>query len=427
MSRRVVITGAGCVSPLGTDLAQFWDHLAAGISGVGTICQFDASRFPVQIAAEVRGWNDSALRQSILHWNALPPQTRFAIGAAVQAGQEAGLESLNLDPTRVGVFLGCGELFPNFQKVAASIRRASRKRAFFPEEFSRAYLQYASRFEEALCDPATAVEHIAEHFQVQGPTANYTSACASSSIAVGSATEAIRRGDVDVMLAGGAHSMVNPFGLTGLCRMSVLSDRNAEPERASRPFDADRNGFVVGEGAAIVVLEDLQHALQRGAQIWGEVRGYASTHDAYRVTDPQPDGKAAARCLRLALEDARLNPEDIGYINAHGSSTVLNDAAETVAIKLALGPHAFRVPVSSTKSMTGHLTTACGAVEVLACLMAVHQGVLPPTINYETPDPRCDLDYVPNTAREVRCQHALNNNSGFGGQNASLIISRFDG
>jgi 3-oxoacyl-[acyl-carrier-protein] synthase II len=246
-------------------------------------------------------------------------------------------------------------------------------------------------------------------------------------VAIGEALETIRRGDADMMLAGGTHSLINPFGISGLHRLSALSTRNEEPERASRPFDGQRDGFVIGEGGAILVLEEMEHARQRGVEILGELRGYATTHDAFRLSDPRPDGATAAHCIELAVRDAEINPEDVDYVNAHGSSTVMNDAAETVAVKAALGDHAYRVPVSSTKSMTGHLTTACGAIETLACLLTIRHGVAPPTINYEYPDPECDLDYVPNEARDIRCRHTLNNNFGFGGQNVSLVLSRFEG
>ena len=427
MIRRVVVTGAGCVTPLGTDVATFWHRLIAGDTGIGVISQFDASRFPVRIAAEVRDWGEAGLATTVARRADLPRQTRFAIAAAIQAGEQAGLSPIRGDPTKLGVYLGCGELFPDFFKISRSISESLRKGAFSRDYFSWRYSQVANRFDEDSCEPGAAVGLIASLFDAQGPTSNCTTACVSSSVAIGNALETIRRGDADLMLAGGSHSMVHPLGITGLCRMSVLSTRNAEPESASRPFDADRDGFVVGEGGAVFVLEELGHAVRRKAKIWGELRGFASTHDAYSISAPHADGTTAARCIRLALDDASLNPEDIDYINAHGSGTVLNDKAETVAIKRALGPHAYHVPISSTKSMTGHLTTACGAIEMLACLLAVHRGVVPPTINCETPDPDCDLDYVPNIAREIPCRHTLSNNSGFGGQNASLVISRFDG
>jgi 3-oxoacyl-[acyl-carrier-protein] synthase II len=264
--------------------------------------------------------------------------------------------------------------------------------------------------------------HLASLFNAQGPNLNCLTACAASSQAIGEAAEIIRRGDADAMLSGGAHSMIHPFGVTGFNLLTALSTRNDDPARASRPFDRDRDGFVLGEGAGMVVLEDLEHARARGAQIYGEILGYGSSADAYRITDIHPEGRGAVTCIKMALRDARLNPEDLGYINAHGTSTSVNDKVETMAIKGALGQAAYKVPVSSIKSMMGHLIAAAGSVEAIACLLAIDRGVLPPTINYETPDPDCDLDYVPNAAREANVRYALSNSFGFGGQNISLIF-----
>ena len=268
--------------------------------------------------------------------------------------------------------------------------------------------------------------HLAARFDAQGPNANCIAACVSSAQAIGESARLIRRGEVDVMLAGGSHSVIHPFGLTGFQRLSALSTRNSDPASAVRPFERDRDGFVLGEGAAIVVLEDLDHALRRGAEIWGELTGYGSSQDAYRITDARPDGRGTAAAIRRALDDARLNLDDIDYINAHGTGTVLNDKIETLAIKQVFGPQAYNIPISSSKSMLGHFTTACGAIELAISLLAIRYGVVPPTINYENPDPDCDLDYVPNVAREIDCRHVLSDNIGFGGQNAALIVSRYD-
>jgi 3-oxoacyl-[acyl-carrier-protein] synthase II len=265
--------------------------------------------------------------------------------------------------------------------------------------------------------------YLAGLFNAQGPNANCLTACAASSQAIGEATEIIRRGEADVMLSGGAHSMIHPFGLTGFNLLTALSERNDEPQRASRPFDRDRDGFVLGEGAAMVVLEEYDRAQARGAAIYGEIAGYGTTADAYRITDQHPDGRGATACIRMAMADAKLNPEAIGYINAHGTSTAVNDKVETHAIRSALGQQAYKIPVSSTKSMTGHLVAAAGATELIAALLALRSGVLPPTINYETPDPLCDLDYVPNVAREQKCTAVLSNSFGFGGQNITLIAT----
>jgi 3-oxoacyl-[acyl-carrier-protein] synthase II len=274
-------------------------------------------------------------------------------------------------------------------------------------------------------EPNMPSGHLAAMFNAQGPNANCLTACAASSQAIGEAAEIIRRGDADAMLSGGTHSMIHPFGVTGFNLLTALSTNNDNPTKASRPFDRDRDGFVLGEGAAMVVLEDLEHAQARGATIYGELTGYGSTANAYRITDTHPEGRGATRCIRLALEDAGLNDDQIHYINAHGTSTSVNDRVESLAIKNALGEHAFRTPVSSTKSMMGHLIAAAGATELIICLLAIRDGVLPPTINYDTPDPDCDLDYVPNQSRQAHCEHALSNSFGFGGQNISLIVSRF--
>jgi len=267
--------------------------------------------------------------------------------------------------------------------------------------------------------------HLASLFNAQGPNVNCLTACAASSQAIGEATEIIRRGEADVMLSGGTHTMIHPFGVTGFCLLTALSTRNDEPTRASRPFDRERDGFVLGEGAGMVVLEALEHAQARGAKIYGEIVGYGSTADAFRITDTHPEGRGAISCIRMALADAGVDRVD--YINAHGTSTTVNDKVETLAVKQVFGEEAYRIPVSSTKSMMGHLIAAAGATELIFCLLAIRDNVLPPTINYEYPDPECDLDYVPNVARRTRCDTALSNSFGFGGQNISLIVRRFTG
>jgi 3-oxoacyl-[acyl-carrier-protein] synthase II len=267
--------------------------------------------------------------------------------------------------------------------------------------------------------------HLAALFNAQGPNLNCLTACAASSQALGEATELIRRGDADIMLSGGAHSMIHPFGVTGFNLLTALSTRNDDPTRASRPFDRERDGFVLGEGAGMLILEELEHAKRRGAKIYGEVVGYGSTADSYRITDIHPEGRGAAACIKMAMQDAQVNPEDIDYINAHGTSTSVNDRTETMAIKRALGDVAYKTPVSSTKSMMGHLIAAAGAVEAMTCLLAIDDDVLPPTINYENPDPDCDLDYIPNQPREDKAKVALSNSFGFGGQNVSLILREF--
>lgn len=294
------------------------------------------------------------------------------------------------------------------------------------EKFNAGALRVWQPEAEAELELNMPAAYLGAMFNAQGPNLNCIAACASSSQAIGESAEMIRRGDVDAMLCGVAHSMIHPFGITGFHRLSALSMRNDDPAHAVRPFDRERDGFVVGEGGAVLVLESLEHALARGADIWGELTGYGSAQDAFRITDTHPDGRGAIQCMRRALNDAHLNPDDIGYINAHGTGTEVNDKIETLAVKQVFGSGAYRVPISSTKSMLGHFTTAGGAIEMVVSLLAVRSGVLPPTINYHTPDPQCDLDYVPNEAREVRCRHVLSNSFGFGGQNAALVVSRFD-
>lgn len=427
MSRRVVITGLGCVTPLGADVAQVWDHLIAGQSGVSEITNFDATSFPVRIAAEVRGWSISEVGERPEDWQQHARQTRFAVGAALSAARSAGLTDSDDNAHRRGIFMGCGEIFPDFFCFAESIASSCDDGQVSRKKFQQAYTQRVAADSDLILEPGVAVSAIAGLLNLQGPSVNFTNACVSSSSAIGEAMEVIRRGDADLMVAGGAHSMIHPSGITGFHRLQTLSCRNHDPQSASRPFDRDRDGFVAGEGAAILILEELEHAQQRGADIWAELRGYGAAHDAYRITDLREDGRGVATCIQRALDDAHLAPEDIAYINAHGSSTVVNDSVETAAIKRALGRHAYNTAISSTKSMTGHLTTACGAVEAMFCALTVRNGVVPPTINCDSPAPDCDLDYVPNAARPLDCQHTLNNNLGFGGQNVALVISRFDG
>ncbi len=426
MDRRIVITGAGCITPLGTNPKELWAALTEGRSGVGPLTLFDASGFPVQIAAEVRDWDFADVCDHAAAWGRHARQTKFAVGSALGAVRTSGVLDAVTDPHRIGVFTGCGEIYPDFEQFCRWTAAATSDHHFELGRFLASAQMSCPPDEQSVLEPSSAVGLIAGLLDIQGPSINYTAACVSSSKAICDAADAIRYGDADVMLAGGAHSMIHPFGLTGFHRLSTLSTYRGAPSKAARPFDRERDGFVVGEGGTILVLEELQHALRRGAEIWGELRGWATTHDAYRITDLEPEGRAAARCVGLALREAKLNPEDIDYINAHGSGTVVNDKTETLAMKRALGNWAYHVPISSTKSMTGHLTTACGAIEALICLMVLRHSVAPPTINYTTPDPECDLDYVPNTARPILCKHVMNNSFGFGGQNVVLVFSRFE-
>jgi 3-oxoacyl-[acyl-carrier-protein] synthase II len=411
---------------MGSEVGKVWEGLKQGVSGVDYTSIFDASRFPTKIAAEVRNWNISDVGEDPEAWKLRGRHTRFAVGAAKKAMRDSGLVDAQYDPTRLGVYLGSGEGQQDFHCFARMMTAALQGDEFNLALFTKAGLEWLHPTIELEQEPNMPAGHLAAMFDAQGPNANCLTACAASSQAIGEAAEIIRRGDADAMLSGGTHSMIHPFGVTGFNLLTALSTNNDHPQEASRPFDRDRDGFVLGEGAAMVVLEELEHARARGAQIYGELTGYGSTADAYRITDTHPEGRGATRCIQLALEDAQLPPQDVHYINAHGTSTNVNDRVETLAIKNALGEHAYQVPVSSTKSMMGHLIAAAGATELIICLMAIREGVVPPTINYHTQDPDCDLDYVPNEARAHRCDHALSNSFGFGGQNISLIVSRFN-
>jgi 3-oxoacyl-[acyl-carrier-protein] synthase II len=426
--RRVVVTGMGLVTPLGVRVEELWKNLMAGASGVGLTTVFDASKFPTKISAEVRNWDISDEGQDAKLWHFCGRHTKFAAGAALQAMRDAGLEKgLPADPTRLGVYLGSGEGQQDFDSFTSMMMAAISGDTLDVAKFTKLGLETLHPLSEVEQEPNMPAGHLAGMFDAQGPNLNCLTACAASSQAIGEAVEIVRRGDADAMLSGGTHSMIHPFGVTGFNLLTALSTRNDEPARASRPFDNDRDGFVLGEGAAMVVLEELEHAKKRGAKIHGEILGYGSTADAYRITDTHPEGRGASSCIKLALQDAGLGLTDIHYINAHGTSTDVNDKVETLAIKNVFGAHAYKIPVSSTKSMMGHLIAAAGATELIVCLLAIRDGMLPPTINYETPDPNCDLDYVPNKAREARCDRALSNSFGFGGQNISLIAGRYTG
>ena len=345
----------------------------------------------------------------------------------MQAVGDSGLEDGKFDPGRFGIYLGAGEGQQDFFLFMKLIAQAQHDGTFDVAEFTRQGLEQLNPRFEMEQEPNMPAGHLAGLFNAQGPNLNCLTACAASSQAIGEATEIIRQSEADVMLSGGAHSMIHPFGLTGFNLLTALSTHNEAPQRASRPFDKKRDGFVLGEGAGMLILEELEHARQRGAQIYGEVVGYGSTADAYRITDIHPEGRGATGCIKMALDDAQLNPDDIDYINAHGTSTVVNDKVETMAIKQALGESARNTPVSSTKSMMGHLIAAAGSAEVIVCLMAMRDGVLPPTTNYEEPDPECDLDYVPNEPRPAAVTRTLSNSFGFGGQNVSLVFSAYKG
>jgi 3-oxoacyl-[acyl-carrier-protein] synthase II len=428
MNRRVVITGMGAITPVGNDVESLFSAQIAGRSGVGPITRFDASTFPTRFAAEVKDFDLGRYVDNIGRWDECGANTWFALAAARQALEDAGLLGMvSVDPTRFGVYLGAGEGTQDFHCILSIAARGYREDQHLMDPIMLSTLALSEyragiEYEQEL---HTTPAHMAEYFGMEGPNYNCLTACAAGSQALGEALEMVRCGDADLMLAGGSHSMIHPLGVTGFNLLTALSTRNDEPTRASRPFDLHRDGFVIGEGAGMLILEELEHARRRGALIYAELSGYGSTGDAYRVTDNHPEGRGAVACMAAALADAGLTPDDVGYINAHGTSTRVNDKAETKAIKQVFGEAAYRTPVSSSKSMLGHLIGAAGPVELITCVEALRRGVLPPTINYETPDPDCDLDYVPNTAREKNVNHALSNSFGFGGQNISLIVSRF--
>ena len=416
------------VTPLGSDLEQVWRRLLNGESGIGYITLFDASNFPTKISAEVRNWDLSDVGEDPQQWKHQGRHTHFAIGAAKKAMADSGLDTSKIDPTRFGVYLGSGEGQQDFDRFTQMMVAAlSGGDKLDLAKFTRVGLETLNPVAELEQEPNMPAGHLASLFGAEGPNVNCLTACAASSQAIGEAVEIIRRGEADVMLSGGTHTMIHPFGVTGFNLLTALSTRNDDPSKASRPFDRYRDGFVLGEGAGMVVLEALEHARARGARIYGEVTGYGSTADAFRITDTHPEGRGAITCMKMALADARKNIDQIDYINAHGTSTNVNDKVETLAIKKVFGEQAYKIPVSSTKSMMGHLIAAAGVTELIFCLLAIRDQVVPPTTNYEAPDPDCDLDYVPNVAREVRCDVALSNSFGFGGQNITLIVERFRG
>jgi 3-oxoacyl-[acyl-carrier-protein] synthase II len=428
MRKRIVITGMGVVSPLGHRVDEMFAALLEGQSGVGPIQHFDARRFPTQFAAQVRDYDLGRYVHDPDSWKYSGVNTRFALGAAKEALADAGLlDGAVADRTRVGIYLGCGEGVQDFPNLTSLIGQTYQRdrREVDAGAFTRAALRTFNPALESEQELHTTTAHLAEIFDLQGPNYNCLTACAAGSQALGEAAEMLRHGDADIMLSGGSHSMIHPLGVTGFNRLTALSTNNAEPKKASRPFDLRRDGFVLGEGAAMLVLEELEHAKQRRATIYAELTGYGSTGDAFAVTDSHPEGRGALACIRGAMRDSGLSAEDIGYINAHGTSTQVNDRVETLAIKQAFGEQAYKIPVSSSKSMIGHLIAAAGAIEAIISIMAIRKGVLPPTINYEAPDPDCDLDYIPNVAREKRVRHVLSNSFGFGGQNVSLVLSQF--
>ena len=410
--RRVVVTGIGVVSAVGLDLPSFWDGLLAGKSGIDRITAFDASEFTCQIAAEVRGF-DAATVMDPKEARRNDRYTHFAYAAAKQAVADAALDVAKVDGDRFGVLLssGIGGMATYETQTRILMEKGPRKVSPF-------------MIPSMISNIASGV--VAIEFGARGPNFCIVSACASGAHGIGESFKTIRLGDADIMLAGGSEAAITASGFAGFCAMKAMSTRNHEPQRACRPFDKGRDGFVMGEGAGVLVLESLEHAQARGARIYCELAGYGASCDAHHITMPDPEGKGLSLAMRSALRSAGAQPTDVDYINAHGTSTPYNDKFETAAIKSVFGEHAYRLKVSSTKSMTGHLLGAAGGIEAAASIKAIQTGMLPPTINLEDPDPECDLDYVPNKAVSAKVRTVLSNNLGFGGQNAALLFRAFE-
>ncbi len=425
---RVVITGIGWITPMGHSIDEVWKRLLNGESGIARTTLFDASTFPTTISAEVKGFKLADHISDLEKHKDGGRNTQFALAACAKAWKMAGLDAVDLDLDRVGIYLGSGEGaidVPVYTSTAITAWDETTRTVGMPKwaENSHAMMNPIAEAEQ---EPNMPLSHIAIMTGARGPALNCLTACAASTQAIGEAAQILRRGDCDVMIGGGAHSMIHPFGVTGFNRLTALSTANDKPQCASRPFDGARGGFVLGEGAGMVILETLEHAQKRGAKILGEIVGYGSTADAFRITDQHPTGEGAVVAMREALQDANLTPRNIDYINAHGTGTRENDGNETGAIKQVFGEHAKNVPVSSIKSMMGHLIAAAGAVEFITCVLAIRDQILPPTMNLTQADPECDLDYVPNKARAAKCDVVMSNSFGFGGQNDTIIVKRFE-
>lgn len=412
MRTRVVITGLGVVSPVGNELHTFWDNVINGVSGIDYITAFDTSEYSTKIAGEVKNFHaeDYMDKKEVRRMDRF---VHFAVAASKQALQQADLEMEQVNANRVGVYIGSG--------IGGLATLEDNHRTLLEKGPRR-----VSPFMIPMMIANMASGYVSMVTGAKGPNSAPVSACATGTHAIGDAAEIIRRGHADVMIAGGSEATITPLAFAGFGNMKALSTFNDDPKKASRPFDLNRDGFVMGEGAGVVILESLEHAQKRGATIIAEVAGYGMSGDAYHLTAPAPEGEGAARAMAEALRDAGLRADEIDYINAHGTSTDYNDKFETMAIKTVFGTHARTLAVSSTKSMTGHLLGAAGGVEAIICALAIRDGVIPPTINYETPDPDCDLDYVPNTARQQAVRVTMSNSLGFGGHNASIIIQAFE-
>ncbi len=429
MTHRVVVTGIGWVTPLGYEIESVWQRLLAGDSAIAATSHFDASTYPTQFCGQVP--QDYDHRKWITHQHlheGAGSNTSFALGAAAQAWQCAKLDQYpDLDPLRLGIYLGSGEGSLDFENYVASALAGHNpeQRGLDTVAWAKKALQCMSAIREIEQEPNMPLTHLAMEFNAQGPAYNCLTACAASTQALGEATAILRRGQADVMISGGAHTMIHPLGVTGFNRLTALSTRNDAPQTASRPFTADRDGFVLGEGAGMLILETLEHAQKRNATILGEITGYGSSADAFRVTDMHPEGRGAYEAMRQALEQANITVADVDYISAHGTGTKENDSTESEAISRLFADQGGNAPISSIKSMLGHLIAAAGAVEAIVCLLALRDNIVPPTINYGQPDPECPLDYVPNEARKLPVNTCLSNSFGFGGQNNTLVIRKF--
>jgi 3-oxoacyl-[acyl-carrier-protein] synthase II len=412
--RKVVVTGLGVVTPIGHSVADFWSNLLAGQCGVDMITLFDAAAFDTKIAAEVRDFNPAPAFPSPKEVRRTDRYSQFGIHAAWQAIKDSGLDLDKIDRERAGVMIGSGigGLATTCEQHKILLERGPGRMSPFtiPMLISN------------MCSGLVSM-----YWGLRGPNIATVSACATSTHALGEAWRTIKMGDADLIVAGGAEATIIPIGVGGFCAMKAMSTRNNEPKRASRPFDKERDGFVMGEGAGMLILEELGHAKARGARIYGEIAGYGNTADAHHLTAPSPGGEGAARCMKMALRNAGLNPADVSYINCHGTSTPQGDIAETQAIKTVFGDHARKLAISSTKGATGHMLGAAGAVETVVCVKALQHNIVPPTINYENPDPECDLDCVPNKAREIQVNAIVNNSFGFGGHNATIVAKKFQG
>ncbi len=408
--RRVVVTGLGVVSPLGVGVENNWQALTSGKSGIDKISRFDASELPTQIAAEVKDFNaeDFIEKKEIKKMDLF---IQYGVAAAEMAYQDSGLQITEENAERVGVAVGSG--LGGLPAI---------------EEYHKVMLDRGYKRVSPFFIPMVIINlvpgQISMRFGAKGPNVSTVTACASGTHSIGDAYHMVARGDADVMFAGGAESTITPLGIAGFNVMKALSTRNDDPQASSRPFEKNRDGFIMAEGSGVLILEEYEHAVKRGAKIYCELAGYGLSSDAHHLTQPAPGGEGAARCIKMALKNSGLNPEDVGYINAHGTSTYFNDMYETMAIKTVFGDHAYKLMVSSTKSMTGHALGAAGGLEAVFSALAIDRGVIPPTINYEEPDPECDLDYVPNVAREAKVDTVMSNSFGFGGTNASLVFKR---